>query len=146
MSDSLATPGTVDRQASLFMGFPRQDYWSGLPFPSPGDLLKPGIEPVSAALAGGFFTPEPAGKSTDRIVVQIKSSASSLEPKVSGLARPNRLKCKISQGQGAEVTTGDGEEGRCRVQTSRWGSDKARGSRQACTPLVLPFMCCCCCC
>ena len=41
------------------MGFPRQEYWSGLPFPSPGDLPDPGIEPVtlvSPALAGGFLT------------------------------------------------------------------------------------------
>ena len=38
------------------MRFSRQEYWSGLPFPSPGDLLNPGIEPISPALAGGFFT------------------------------------------------------------------------------------------
>jgi len=37
------------------MGFPRQDYWSGLPFPSPRDLPNPGIEPTFPALAGGFF-------------------------------------------------------------------------------------------
>ena len=37
------------------MGFSRQEYWSGLPFPSPGDLPDPGIEPTSPALAGGFF-------------------------------------------------------------------------------------------
>ena len=37
----------------------RQEYWSGLPFPSPGDLPDPGIEPVSPALVGGFFTAEP---------------------------------------------------------------------------------------
>jgi len=37
------------------MAFPRQKYWSGLPFPSPGDLLDPGIESVSPALAGRFF-------------------------------------------------------------------------------------------
>ena len=44
------------------MGFPRQEYWSGLPFPSPGDLPDPGIEPVSPALAGGSFTTKPPGK------------------------------------------------------------------------------------
>ena len=44
------------------MGFSRQEYWSGSPFPSPGGLLGPGIEPVSPALAGGFFTTEPPGK------------------------------------------------------------------------------------
>ena len=50
---------TIARQASLSMGYPKQEYWSGLPFPPPGDLLNPGIEPtslVSPALAGGFFT------------------------------------------------------------------------------------------
>jgi len=38
------------------MGFSRKEYWSGLPFPSPGDLPGPGIEPMSLGLAGGFFT------------------------------------------------------------------------------------------
>ena len=52
----------VARQASLSMEFPRQEYWRGLPFPPPGDLLDPGIESVSPALAGGFFTTEPLGK------------------------------------------------------------------------------------
>jgi len=49
------------------MGFARQEYWSGLPFPSPGDLLDPGIKsasPVSPALAGRHFTTEPPGKPT----------------------------------------------------------------------------------
>ena len=62
MSDSFATPWTVARQAPLSMGFPRQEYWSGLPFPSPGDLPDPEIEPVFLALAGGFLTVEPLGK------------------------------------------------------------------------------------
>ena len=44
------------------MGFPRQEYWSGLPFPPPGDLPNAGMEPTSLALAGGFFTTEPPGK------------------------------------------------------------------------------------
>ena len=50
---------TVARQAPLSMGFSRQEYWSGLPFPPPGDLPDPGIKPeslMSPALAGGFFT------------------------------------------------------------------------------------------
>ena len=54
-----ATPWTVDHQAPLSMGFFTREYWSGLPFPPPGDLPDPGIEPVfltSPALAGGFFT------------------------------------------------------------------------------------------
>ena len=44
------------------MGFLKQEYWSGLSFPSPGDLLDPGIKPTSPALAGGFFTTKPQGK------------------------------------------------------------------------------------
>ena len=47
---TLATPWTVAHQAPLSMGFSRQEYWSGLPFPSPGDLLDPGIKPRSPAL------------------------------------------------------------------------------------------------
>ena len=65
MSDSFVTPWTVACHSPLSMGFPRQEYWSGLPFPSPGDLPNPGIEPTSPAspaLAGGFFTAEPPGK------------------------------------------------------------------------------------
>ena len=49
------TPWTVAHQAPLSVGFSRQEYWSGLPFPSPEDLPDPGIEPMSPALAGGFF-------------------------------------------------------------------------------------------
>ena len=54
-----ATLWTVAHQAPLSMGFSRQEYWNALPFPPPGDLPKPGIQPtslVSPALAGGFFT------------------------------------------------------------------------------------------
>ena len=56
------TPWTVACQVPLSVGFPRQEYWSGLPFPSPGDLPGPGIEPVSPSPAGGFFTTETPGK------------------------------------------------------------------------------------
>ena len=62
---TLRPPWTVAGHAPLPMEFPRQEYWSGLPFPSPGDLSKPGIEPVSLAspaLAGRFFTTELQGK------------------------------------------------------------------------------------
>ena len=60
-----ATTWIVARQAPLSIRFSRQEYWSGLPFPSPGDLPDPGIEPVSLASpawAGVFFTSEPPGK------------------------------------------------------------------------------------
>ena len=50
------TPWTVALQAPLPMGFPSQEYWSGLPFPPPGDLSDPGIKPKSLVLTSGFFT------------------------------------------------------------------------------------------
>ena len=53
---TLATPQTVAPQAPLSTGFSREEYWSPLPFPSPGDLPDLGTEPMSPALAGGFFT------------------------------------------------------------------------------------------
>ena len=64
MSDSV-TLWTVARQAPMSMEFPRQEYWSQWPFPSPGNLPDPGIEsvsPMSSGLAGGFFTTEPPGE------------------------------------------------------------------------------------
>ena len=64
----LATPWTVAHQATLFMGFPRQEYWIGLLFPSPGDLLDPGIEPRSPALQADSLLSEPPAKSWCRIV------------------------------------------------------------------------------
>ena len=60
-----ATLSTVAHQAPLSMGFSREEYWSGLPFPPPGDLPDPGIEPgfsASPALVSGFFTTMPLGK------------------------------------------------------------------------------------
>ena len=53
MSDSSVTPWTVAHQAPLSMGFSRQEYQSGLPFPPSGDLSDPGVEPVSPALRAG---------------------------------------------------------------------------------------------
>ena len=63
MSNSFVTPWTVACKASLSMGFRRQESWSGLPFPSSGDLPDPEIEPASPALAGRFFSIEPPVKS-----------------------------------------------------------------------------------
>ena len=62
VSDSFVTPWTTAHQAPLSMGFLRQEYWSGLPFPSLGGLPKVGIKPASPALAGTFFTTESLGK------------------------------------------------------------------------------------
>ena len=61
-SPTLVTPWTVACQAPLSMGFSRQEYWSGLPFPSPGDLPNPGIEPGSPALQADALTAELPGK------------------------------------------------------------------------------------
>ena len=61
---TLLTPWTVACQAPLSMGFFRQEYWSGLPFPSPGDLPNPGIEPRSPALQADSLPTELWGKST----------------------------------------------------------------------------------
>ena len=55
-------PYRLVHQAPLPLGFPRQEYWSRLPFPSLGDLLDPRIEPATPSLAGGFFTTKPSGK------------------------------------------------------------------------------------
>ena len=57
-----ATPWTAAHQAPVSMGFFRQEYWSGLPFPSPGDLPDPGIEPRSPVLQADALTSEPPGK------------------------------------------------------------------------------------
>ena len=56
------TPWTVARQAPLFMGFSRQEYWSGLPFPSPGELTNPGIEPGFPAWQADSLLSEPPAK------------------------------------------------------------------------------------
>ena len=74
VSDSFVTSWTVDRQPPLTMGFPRQEFWSGLPFPSPGDLPNPGVKPVSTALQADFilffiylfFATEPVAKPLTR--------------------------------------------------------------------------------
>ena len=62
VAQSFATQRTAAHQAPLSMECPRKEYWSGLPFPSPGDFPYPGIKPVSPALAGRCFTAEPLGK------------------------------------------------------------------------------------
>ena len=51
-----------------------QEYWSGLPFPSPGDLPDPGIKPTSSELASGFFTTDPPGKPSSNITYRITES------------------------------------------------------------------------
>jgi len=65
LSNSFAAPWTIAHQGPLSMGFPRQEYESGLPCPPLGDLPDPGIKPTSPlshVLVGGFFTTAPSGK------------------------------------------------------------------------------------
>ena len=62
MSDSCAIPWTVARQAPLSMGFSRSEYWSGLPYPPPGDLPDPGTKLGSPTLQAYSLLPEPPGK------------------------------------------------------------------------------------
>ena len=68
------TPQTVARHAPLSMGFSRQEYWSGLPFPSPGDLPFPGIEPGSNALQADSLPSEPPGTTEKYINAQTGSA------------------------------------------------------------------------
>ena len=79
------TPWTAVHPAPPFMGFPRQEFCSGLPFPSPGTLPYPGTEPTFPALAGGFFTTEPPGPrhflTWFKFHDQSKSTINSLNPK-----------------------------------------------------------------
>ena len=75
----------LDLQAPLFMGFSRQEYWTGLPFPSPGDLPNPGIEPGSPALQADALPAEPPGKSQGRCEIRDLSRPGT-KPKSSALA------------------------------------------------------------
>ena len=67
------TPWTVAYQAPLSVGFSRQEYWSGLPFPSPGDLPYPGIEPRLPTLQADALTSEPPGKLSVSVVIHKES-------------------------------------------------------------------------
>ena len=71
VSDSSPTPWTVAFQALLSMGFLMQEYWNGLPFPSPGYLLDPEIEPRSPAFQADSLLSEPPGKPIDHAETMI---------------------------------------------------------------------------
>ena len=70
---------TAAYKAPLLMAFPRQEYWSGLPCLPPGYLPDPGIEPVSPALASGFFTPLPPGN-PERVSYLVLMTAVNMTP------------------------------------------------------------------
>ena len=78
MSDSFATCCAVAHQASLSLGFSRQEYWSRLPFPFPGDFPDTEIKPMSPALAGGFFTTVPPGKAQGSITMNKASGGNGI--------------------------------------------------------------------
>ena len=85
---TLCDPWTVAHQAPLSMEFSRQEYWSGLPLPTPGDLPDPGIEPTSLkapALAGRFFTTALAGKPYVSLRLRITYFRSSMSGTVKSL-------------------------------------------------------------
>ena len=87
------------------MGFPRQEYWSGLPFPSPWDLPDPGMEPGSPALAGGFFTPEPSRKPMSYLPQLMKLSEDKWTPDLQtrlgqcSVALPYPMLCCLNRDQ-----------------------------------------------
>ena len=91
MSDSLRPHGLQPGQAPLSMGFSRQEFWSGLPCPPPGDLSDPGIELRSPALADRFFTAEPSGKPLASVEIIVSESCGSFQriiKRVYGWATP----------------------------------------------------------
>ena len=93
---SLATLWAVACQAPLCMNFPRQEYWSGLPFPPPGNLPDPGIESWSPALQADSLPSEPPGKPLSSLLTSYMNMDDNLEELVSILV----LKCPSSFAQG----------------------------------------------
>ena len=104
-------PWTVVYQASLSMGFSRQVYWSGLPFPSPGDLPDPGIEPRSPALQADALPSEPPGKPTEELYKKDLCDPDNHHGVIPHL-EPDILECKVKWASGSITTNkasgGDG--------------------------------------
>ena len=90
MFNSLRPHGLQPTRLLCPWDFLMQEYWSGLPFPSPGDLPDPGIEPMSPALAGRFFTTEPPGKPQWDSTQVIRSVESSQEREKEGVMRDRK--------------------------------------------------------
>ena len=107
-------------QVPLSMGFPRQQYWSGMPFPSLGDLPDPGIEPMSSALAGGFFTTEPPGKphSFLNFISLFKSPQVLFAKSLLAVSRGFPLTMKSLRTGGLSLSLGEPS-----VSTLQWGED-----------------------
>ena len=90
-----ATPWTVAHQPPLFKGFPRQEYLSGLPFPSPGDLPDPGIEPKPPALQADSLPSEPPGKLRLWVLVTVKSLFSLFSGRCCTFSSSHNLRARI---------------------------------------------------
>ena len=90
-----ATPWTVACQALRSMGFSRQEYWSGLPFPPPGDLPNPGIEPESPALQAGSLPPCHLGRICFLTIFNF-GTRSPCDSQASSLVLLLRAQCKYS--------------------------------------------------
>ena len=103
--DSFETPWTVSHPAPLSMGFSRQEYWSRLPFPPPGDLSDPRMEPtslVSPALAGGVLTTSSTWEGCFHIATDWNTLSLSVKDKLENLQRIREL----SKGMWGEQYTG----------------------------------------
>ena len=98
-ANSFAILWTLAQQAPLSMGFPRQEYWSGLPFPSLGDLPDPRIEWVVSCFAGRFLTTDPPGKSFEKLgyPLKIKLCLPPKWPQVSRVVVISRMASEGSQ-------------------------------------------------
>ena len=90
-----ATPWTVAYQAPLSMGFSRQEYWSGLPFPSPGDLPKPGIQPGSPTLYGDALPSEPLKVCTRDYIITMHPALGQFHLPENLLINPDILECML---------------------------------------------------
>ena len=107
------TPGTVGRQGPPSMGFSRQEYWSRLPFPSPGDLPDPGIEPGSLALRADTLTSEPPGKHEEMGYTSKElqeDTAEAMHKQISNetllYSSGNSVQCTVLNGKGSQKGRG----------------------------------------
>ena len=98
MCDFFAIPRTITHQSPLSMGFSRQEYWNGLPFPSPGNLPNPGIKPISSALAGRFFTTEPPRKPSNYLTCLLSFEKTLMLGKIEGRSRRGQQKMRWLDG------------------------------------------------
>ena len=95
---------TIALQTLLSMVFPRQEYWSGLPFPSPGDLPDPGFKAKSPALGGGFFTTEPPGMPLNVLPQSVWAAMKHYHNLVGGGALFKMSRCSFTHSPGGRAS------------------------------------------